>query len=238
MTQDKNKKAECGYAGQALDFVYDEMAADATAAFGGHLAACTNCADEVSSLSASSLAVQEWRSEAFDPLATPRFTIPVVTEKRASFLAGILGLFRQPLYAASAAGLLLASAVGIYILVNAGAARPNVERAAVSASPAAATPAPSIETPKPAIPDDDVEEVLAAKEDKTENPVAAERRARTRMIKRDKPLRQSNDDTHSGTVATNEPGAKTVPEDLFGEVPETRDRSLRLTDLFAEGEED
>lgn len=237
MTQDKNKKAECGYAGQALDFVYDEMAADAKAAFGSHLAACTNCAEEVSSLSASSLAVQEWRSEAFEPLTTPRFTIPVVTEKRASFLAGILGLFRQPLYAASAAGLLLASAVGIYILVNAGAPRPNVETAAVGASPAAATPAPSIDTPKPTNPDDDVE-VLAAKEDKTENPVAAERRARTRMIKRDKPLRRSNDDTHSGAVATNEPGAKTVPEDLFGEVPETRDRSLRLTDLFAEGEED
>src|SRR5690606_12685814 len=81
----------------------------------------------------------------------------------------------------------------------------------------------------------DSDEQLAATETKSPTPI---RRIRVQRVRSARPARNSSDPKPDHAVASNGNAVNVVPEDLFGEVAETRDRSLRLTDLFAEDDED
>jgi len=238
MAHDKTKMRDCGYAGQILDFVYDELTASAKTAFEGHLSMCSSCTADVADLSSSRLAVREWRAEAFEPLATPKFVVAAASQPAVSVVTSILAFFRQPLYAASAATLLIAAAAGIYFLANGGRLAPQVERAVVNAPAASekqpATPLPAVEPSEQRTQTDVEAPVVAAKQDLPQTV----RRPRPQVAKQVRPIRNQNDRSQDHAVASNGTAVKPIPEDLFGEVSETRDRSLRLTDLFAEGDED
>lgn len=238
MAHDKTKMRDCGYTGQALDFVYDELTGAARESFKGHLSMCSMCRKDVADLSSSSLAVREWRAEAFEPLATPRFVVAAASQAAVGVVTSILAFFRQPLYAASAATLLIAAAAGIYFLANGARPAPQVEKAAVSvpATPERqpATPLPAAEPSEQRDQRDVEAPVVAAKQDLPQTV----RRPRTQIAKQVRPIRNQTDRSQDHAVASNDSAVKSIPEDLFGEVSETRDRSLRLTDLFAEGDED
>lgn len=234
MAHNKNKMQDCGYSGQVLDFVYDELTNTAKNAFETHLAACEICSDEVAALSSSSLAVREWRSAAFDPLVTPRFSAPTASQSTPGIFAIILGLFRQPVYAAAAATLLVGSAIGLYFLLNGNASQPQVVRSVDTPAVPAATSTAQVAEPAPA------EEARStiAKEQMPAAKAVSDRSTRPQGVQRSRIMRKMSAPSQSGVVATNTSPQKAVPEELFGEIPETRDRSLRLTDLFAEDDED
>ncbi len=235
MTHNEAKNQECGHTGQILDFVYDELPVSVKGAFESHLATCEACSGEVSSLVSTSMAVKEWRAEAFEPLAKLRFSIPTERRPKIGAFAIILSIFRQPIYAAAAATLLLGSAIGLYFLLGSSSSQPQVARSVdMPAVPAAVTPTVSV-----------VEQVTApeahpmiAKDDRPAEKTAQTRSERPQGARQARMVRKSSGSGQNRAVATNASLQKAVPEDLFGEVPETRDRSLRLTDLFTEGDED
>lgn len=236
MAHIKAKMRDCGYAGQTVDFVYDELKGSARTAFEGHLAHCSNCGEDVAELSASSLAVREWCSEAFEPLTTPQFTLPLRSKASSGFAASILAFFRQPLYSASAATLLIALAVGVYFL-SGNRSLPQAERAAVNAIASQEEPVPATAPtvgPTGSSIGSDVDQPIAA----NEGPRSTTRRTPSQPAKQKLSVRNVNERVRDQAVANNNASGKSVPEDLFGEVAETRDRSLRLTDLFAEDDED
>lgn len=232
MAHNKNKMQDCGYSGQVLDFVYNELTNTAKNAFETHLAACEICSDEVAALSSSSLAVREWRSAAFDPLVTPRFSTPTASQSMPGIFAIILGLFRQPIYAAAAATLLVGSAISLYFLLNGNASQPQVARSVDTPAVPAATSTAQVVDPAPEA------RSTIAKEQMPAAKAVSDRSMRSQGVQRSRIVRRMNAPSQSGVVATNSSPQKAVPEELFGEIPETRDRSLRLTDLFAEDDED
>ncbi len=235
MTHNETKIQECGHTGQILDFVYDELPVGVKGAFEHHLAACDACSGEVSSLASTSMAVKEWRAEAFEPLLKPRFSIQTGRRPKIGVFSTILGMFRQPVYAVAAATLLLGSAIGLYFLLGSSSSQPQVARSVdMPAVPAAVTPTVSVIEQEPA---EEAKPMIAKDERPAEN-VAPTRAERPEGARQARLVRKSSDSAHDRAVATNALPQKAVPEDLFGEVPETRDRSLRLTDLFAEGDED
>ena len=118
MAGDKATIRDCGYSGQILDFVYDELAGSAKMAFEGHLSQCSSCTEDVADLSSTSMAVRHWRAVEFDPLGALGFELPRGLEARPSLAASILAFFRQPLYAAAVATLLIGAAVGLYVLLG------------------------------------------------------------------------------------------------------------------------
>lgn len=237
MAGDKATIRDCGYSGQILDFVYDELAGSAKMAFEGHLSQCSSCTEDVADLSSTSMAVRHWRAVEFDPLGALGFELPRGLEARPSLAASILAFFRQPLYAAAVATLLIGAAVGLYVLLGS----PTRSQPAIATTDSPARVGSLV--PKPILPVDepetrverDADEQIAATETKVPTPI---RRNRAQPVRSTRPIRDLNDRMKDHAVASNDSGGKVVPEDLFGEVAETRDRSLRLTDLFAEDDED
>jgi len=236
MTRDEVKMRDCGYAEQILDFVYDELAGPAKMAFEGHLSQCSMCADDVTAFSSTSFAVREWRAEAFDSLSAPKIMLPKPVQVKPNFVASVLAFFRQPLYAATAATLLIGAAVGFYFLTDdhtppqVGIALVNaVASAEKQAEPPSTAAAPSELTTR-----SDVDQTIATNVEKR----SPTRRSRPQRARYERPITNSIGHSPNQTVASNRPSGQAAPEDLFGEVAETRDRSLRLTDLFAEDDED
>lgn len=234
MVHSKNRMQDCGYSGETLDFVYGEMAGAAKDAFERHLVACERCGDEVATLSSASLAVSEWRNTAFDPLATPRFSFPAASPPRIGILAAIFGLFRPPVYAAAAATLLIGSAIGIYFLLNGDGSQPQVARS--DDMPAIAVATSTVQAAEPALAEK--KQPIIAKRERPADQPDSDRSARPQGSRQVRNARRAADSTQNRVVAANATPGQTVPEDLFGDIPDSRDRSLRLTDLFAEGDED
>lgn len=237
MAGDKATIRDCGFSGQILDFVYDELAGSGKAAFEGHLSQCSSCAEDVADLSSTSMAVRHWRAEEFEPLGALGFELPRSLAPRPSLAASILAFFRQPLYAATVATLLIGAAIGLYFLL--GSRTQSQPAIATTDSPVRVeTQAPKavlpIDEPEPPV-QRDTDEQIAATETKVPTPI---RRSRAQRVKSRRPTGNSNDRIQDQTVASNGSRVRVAPEDLFGEVAETRDRSLRLTDLFAEDDED
>ncbi|MCZ2392109.1 MAG: hypothetical protein LC113_13670 [Acidobacteria bacterium] len=226
----------CEYTDSVLDFVYDELDASARSEFEEHLAGCDLCAEDVGAITASSFAVREWRQEEFEPLAPPRFVIPVAAAPKWS-IAGLLGLFKQPVFAMSAAAVLLAIGIGTYFIVNLSTRPLQIDKAEV-APPASVekptAPAPTAGPLVAAVPKDE-QPVAEAPEERTSNAVRSPKPLRTApKVSRNSERPQIS----SHVVADNVDHDAAVPVSLAGEVPETQDRSLRLTDLFADESED
>ncbi len=237
MAGDKATIRDCGFSGQILDFVYDELADSAKVAFEGHLSHCSSCAEDVAELAASSMAVRHWRAEEFEPLGALSFELPRSLAARPSLAASILAFFRQPLYAATVATLLIGGAIGLYFLLGSRTQSQPAIAATNSPVPVESQvrkPTVPVDEPEPSV-QRDSDEQLAATETKSPTPV---RRIRPERVRSARPARNSSDPMPDHAVASNGNAVNVVPEDLFGEVAETRDRSLRLTDLFAEDDED
>ncbi len=129
LNHNKNHNSSCAFAGQVVDYLYDEANAMVRNEFETHLINCSNCADEIAGFGVVRSSIGVWRKE-FSALETPVIEIPylklsdfnpnqtVSTVKR-SLLADFRSLFSlSPMWkSASAAFAALAVCVGIAFFV-------------------------------------------------------------------------------------------------------------------------
>jgi len=218
-------------------YMYGELDQASRAAFETHLAACDECAFELGSFADARLGVIEWRREDFDPLATPVILVPdtqpvAAFADRPAAVGSAQGLWESllswPLFARVGTGLAAAALV-------AGA----VYFTAVSRQPAeVADQKPAVINNSPATtPKEPVKEVVRyepAPEQKRPAPLKSEKvidRHPTPRIQ----LASSRTTIRSASpagVRTRVQASTKAPR--LNNVEEEEDKSLRLTDLFAE----
>jgi len=109
----------CGFASEAVSYLYGEMPAAERSVFEDHLVGCDACTDEFAAISYSRVSVMEWQRGEFAHLPTPEIVIPYETAA-ASWFDGVRGLFAFPGFGAAIAmaGLLIvitAAFVGYYV---------------------------------------------------------------------------------------------------------------------------
>lgn len=76
MLNNNHKNSVCAYAEPLISYLYGEIGNAEKAEFEAHLKICTACSNELAEFGFARSAVQEWRIEEFDKLATPIFNIP------------------------------------------------------------------------------------------------------------------------------------------------------------------
>lgn len=101
---DTRNSSGCGFDDQVVAYLYREMAEAELKDFEGHLALCAHCSNELEAISSVSVALNEWKSEKFDPLKTPssRYSseysdgfAAVGAGSSLSFLESLRGLFQS-----------------------------------------------------------------------------------------------------------------------------------------------
>jgi hypothetical protein len=70
----------CNYAVDVVSYLYNEIGGAEKREFESHLTGCNTCSAELASFSGVRSSVNNWRSLAFDPLATPVIDIPFETQ--------------------------------------------------------------------------------------------------------------------------------------------------------------
>jgi hypothetical protein len=222
-----------GHGEELVSYIYGELDPPRRDAFESHLSGCDECAVELASFSEARLGVIEWRREDFEHLATPEIGIPYETVTSTELVPGRNGLFAdvltaiRGLSALSKIGVAFAAAclaVGIAYFAAftpkqnvevASKASPNVNLATIS-RPEIVEPIPEQSIPNKS-------EELAAK------PFLNERRQAEPQ--RSLPIHQSTIRPRRLSTA---PKAETAKAPRLNSFDDEDDRSLRLSDLFAE----
>lgn len=223
----------CGFADEALAYVYNELPAAARDRFDLHLVQCSHCIDELAELSYSFYSVHEWRQLEFDPLPTPVFWVPIA-EAAPSLAARIKAvLFPTParLAFAGAFGALVVTGVIAFNLI----ARSDQEFAAVVVQEA---PLPSGFEMQPATsgPTDAVKNergnspftVVAA-------PVVTEQPERIERGRIAKPVNRSTG-SKDRLLAPRPTVAEAATSPRLSDFEDSPDDSLRLSDMLAEAD--
>lgn len=121
MLNNSNKR-ECGFAGDVVAYIYDEIDTASKAHFKDHLAGCAKCTAEVAGTSNVRFSLGEWQKHEFAHLPTPEIVIPYDDMRsepagrndRPGFAAGLRDLFAaytRPLAASFAVVLCLLIAI-------------------------------------------------------------------------------------------------------------------------------
>jgi hypothetical protein len=215
---------ECGYAGDALSYIYRELDAADRDGFELHLESCGRCVDELAELSYGHLAVYEWNRDDFVPLPTPLFANPAA--RQASIWTTIANGFRtalSPQFAAAAlAALVLASLTAVWIYT--GSAAPDTSDLVLDASPPAVAPVAEA-----------VRREVIDIQPQSETPLAL-KNASTRV--RVQPARRAASRTAAVTERRDAPARGTEPSRALrlNDFPDEDDTTLRLGDLFADAD--
>lgn len=85
----------CGFNGDVLSYLYNEMSEAERDRFESHLEACETCVNEFAILSDARYSVYEWKAIEFAPMETPAIIIPIEPVK-ASWLDVIKTAFAFP----------------------------------------------------------------------------------------------------------------------------------------------
>ena len=85
----------CGFNGDVLSYLYNEISEGDRDRFESHLEACESCVSEFASLSDARYSVYEWKAIEFAPMETPAIVIPVEATK-ASWFDAIKTAFAFP----------------------------------------------------------------------------------------------------------------------------------------------
>jgi hypothetical protein len=236
---DHNLEGEHGV--ELLAYMYGELDQASRTAFETHLTSCDECAFELGSFADARLGVIEWRREDFDPLATPVILIPesepVAAFADRSTVAGPMkayweSLLSWPLFARVGTGLAAASLVaGIvyFAVVSRQSAEVADKKPAVIANPSASEPEPKQQI-------EDVAEHKPASEPNRSTQTEPVKVADDHSAQRFQ-LASSRTVAKSPIVKTIRPKAETAvtkKAPRLNNVEEEEDKSLRLTDLFAE----
>ncbi len=235
MEKNGNRRG-CGFDELIVSYIYDEVTTGERRQLEGHLVECSACTDEFASISNARFSVFEWHKEDFSELPTPEIVIPYPArhsaDQETGIIAGIralLGGFAMPV--AVAAGLLLTVGLAFVAFTISGSSDDHlaanfeneiVKPVAVPEKPAVEhvpTVPPTVPAPRPVEVVKDVADGL--KETRTVKAVEA---------KRQKPSRQLNAQTAERVPGNQQP--RKAP--ALSNFDEDDDRSLRLTDLFAD----
>ena len=76
MLNNNHKNPACAFAEPLISYLYGEIGGAEKVEFEAHLKSCAACSNELAELGFARTAVQEWRVEEFDKLATPIFEVP------------------------------------------------------------------------------------------------------------------------------------------------------------------
>lgn len=76
MLNNNHKNPACAFAEPLISYLYGEIGGVEKVEFEAHLKSCADCSNELAELGFARTAVQEWRVEEFDKLATPIFEVP------------------------------------------------------------------------------------------------------------------------------------------------------------------
>ncbi len=225
----------CGFDDLIVSYIYDEVSAAERRKLEGHLLGCSACTEEFASISNARFSVFEWHKEDFSDLPTPEIVIPystsVVNEQSAGIWAGIkalLGGFGMPAFVATA------------LLVTVGAAflaltisRQSGEQIATNVETEPVRPAP--------VADKQADRTVSASTETVPvpmpvavpsvDPSAEPKPVKAVEIRRRKPARQMNSQVAERVQPPPQQQRKAPALSNFDEVD---DRSLRLSDLFAD----
>jgi len=223
---------------ELVAYMYGELDQASRAAFEAHLAACDECAFELGSFADARLGVIEWRREDFDPLATPVILVPdtqpvAAFADRPAAASSLQGLWESllswPLFAKVGTGLAAAAlfaGVVYFTAVSRQAIEVADQKPAVINNSSATTPKEPVK---------DVVRFDPAPEQKRPAPLKSEKvidRHPTPRIQ----LASSRTTVRSASSASVRTRVQTASTKLprLNNVEEEEDKSLRLTDLFAE----
>jgi hypothetical protein len=101
MFEKNGHNPSCGFAGDIVSYLYDEIDSAEKAKFETHLAGCTTCGTELAAFSGVRTSVANWREADFGWLPTPDIVIPyealpeqpAVVETRGTILTDLRRLF-------------------------------------------------------------------------------------------------------------------------------------------------
>jgi hypothetical protein len=219
-------------------YMYGELDQASRSAFEAHLTTCDHCAFELGSFANARLGVIEWRREDFDPLATPVILVP---ENRpiSAFTdrPGVSGSIKRfwdavlsfPLATRVGTGLTAASLVAAVLYFTTISGRPTSEIADQNSTQGVSN---GVSVATPEVPIRDTAQFKSPTEPKQVKPEkVVDRRpaprvqlASSRIVV--KPAFIKSVRPRSETATTKAPRLNNVDEE--------EDKSLRLTDLFAE----
>jgi hypothetical protein len=223
----------CRFSAEIVAYMYAELSVVDASAFESHLLNCGDCTDEFAEISGARFEVYEWKKLAFDPLATPEFDIPLVTETVAavstiSWVEKLRIAFGHTWLTPAVAfgGLLIVSIfAGSFIL-----SRDEGVDVASNHSNASATPEAAIENaPEKSAPPTRIEapdERDTATSTAVEAPASAPvyRRRDTRSVRTVRPPAIEAKSASAQNTPTNPP--------RLNEFAEDEDTSLRLAEMF------
>lgn len=125
MFDEKNKNSNCSFAGQSISYLYGEIDAGERTAFENHLNACSMCADEIAEFGLLRRSIVDWKQASFDSLKTPAIKIPAgeIVQVKPNGVQNWLknlkeSLSLSPIWAASAAIVLIAVCAGLFLFVR------------------------------------------------------------------------------------------------------------------------
>jgi len=232
--QNNGYKAGCGFDQVIVSYIYDEIDPAQRVKFDEHLNACISCADEFASVSSARFAFREWQQAEFAHLNIPKIVLENTRNKNASangWIAGLKDLFAGfGIPVTAVALLILCIGVGLAVfnffggndeklIANVNNENINVAKTVVQTETLSPQAPDVMQAPVAKVTDD-----LESKERPPQAVTA--RRQKTRPAKPEMSSQYSARKS-GGTVR---PGKAPV----LSNFEDNSDKSLRLSDLFAE----
>ncbi len=202
-------------------YLYGELPPAERDAFEDHLLVCIPCTDEFAAAADSRYSVFEWKKMDFDPLETPVFSIPYISQQPSyTWVESLKGLF------ATGPRLATAGAFGLVIAVLGFAfyagSFSRLELAAIPAVPESGL----VESPAP------VPTIPVRSQDEYQKPISEPTLAVVKDNAPKKPRRSVKAIGSKSTVAQR--SADTVQVPRLNDFDDLSDESLRLADLVSD----
>ena len=231
---ENGNKTNCEFTNEIVSYIYDEIGVAERVKFEKHLASCHECTNEFAGISHARLGVYEWQREEFAGLRTPKIVIPYrvnVEEASSGWFEEIrawLSFVNIP--AAVAAVLIVSLGVG-FLLMN------YLSRDDNSIASNIKSPLPVGSNDKPILtPSVEIREsdVAIAKEPLPIIGPSSEVRS-IKVVEKRKPVMERPVTAQKATTPKIDSTLPDVPT-LSENYEEADDKSLRLSDLFADGD--
>jgi hypothetical protein len=246
MFEKNGHNPSCGFAGDIVSYLYDEIDAAEKLKFETHLAGCTTCGAEIAAFSGVRASVADWREADFGWLPSPDIVIPyeklperapAVVQTRGTILTDLRRIFSftpwPPAFAALGALAILAGLAffGIRYLNRSEttiADNRRTDRPIASPTAGASPKETTVATGEPPVKQKAPDEIVKAQGNTQPEPV----RASTTPVQPKKVAQPA-----AATANPNKPGEKNLKSQKapsLNNYAEEEDSTLRLADLFEE----
>jgi len=254
-----DRKSNCQFVEDTVAYVYKELRGTDLDKFEVHMADCDSCCADVAAFGSVTTGINEWKALEFDTLETPNFQVPIVsqpTPEKVSIVTWFKGLMdATPMLwqGASVCAAVLVLLGLIWVFVPTGSSSDNMAKNPASPKQDSSTAlAADGSDQEPAVPTvasvNDVEEQTPIVEDSTDTGVvdstvkkpvkstrvSSPKRTKTVPVKR---LAKTQKKTPKKLETATQPSIQRLTE-LAVTVEDRDEDDLRLSDLFATGDED